>query len=150
MATFARFESDGRTAYGAVENNEIHELRGGLFDEIEPSGRRLRMGDVNLLAPCVPPKIVAVGLNYKSHLGDRKVPDNPEIFYKPISSLQNPGGPVVIPPDALDTHFEGELVVVIGKDVRNAKDDVLVTAYVAWAIAASTANPEKDARLAGV
>jgi len=120
MATFARFESDGRTAYGAVESNEIHELRGGLFDEIEPSGRRLRMGDVKLLAPCVPPKIVAVGLNYKSHLGERKVPNNPEIFYKPVSSLQNPGDPVVIPPDALDTHFEGELVVVIGKEVRHA------------------------------
>ncbi len=120
MATFARFESDGRTAYGIVENNEIHELRGGLFEPAEPSGRRLRMADVHLLAPCVPPKIIAVGLNYKSHLGDRKVPENPEIFYKPVSCLQDPGGPVVIPPDALDTHFEGELVVVIGRNVRNA------------------------------
>jgi 2-keto-4-pentenoate hydratase/2-oxohepta-3-ene-1,7-dioic acid hydratase in catechol pathway len=78
------------------------------------------MGEVRLLAPCLPPKIVAVGLNYKSHLGDRKVPENPEIFYKPTSSLQNPGDPVVIPPDALDTHFEGELVVVIGKTIRHA------------------------------
>jgi 2-keto-4-pentenoate hydratase/2-oxohepta-3-ene-1,7-dioic acid hydratase in catechol pathway len=120
MATFARFESDGRTAYGTVGNGEIHELRGGLFDAIEPSGRRLRMGDVNLLAPCVPPKIVAVGLNYKSHVGERKVPEYPEIFYKPVSCLQNPERPIVIPDDAVDTHFEGELVVVIGKNVRNA------------------------------
>jgi 2-keto-4-pentenoate hydratase/2-oxohepta-3-ene-1,7-dioic acid hydratase in catechol pathway len=120
MATFARFELDGRTSYGTVENNEIREVRGGLFDAPEFSGRHLALEDVNLLTPCVPPKIVAVGLNYKSHLGDRKVPANPEIFYKPVSSLQNPGGPIVIPGDAIDTHFEGELVVVIGKTIRNA------------------------------
>ncbi|HWE51832.1 MAG TPA: fumarylacetoacetate hydrolase family protein [Bryobacteraceae bacterium] len=120
MAKFAHFESDGRTAWGTVENNEIHELRGGLFDPLEPSGRRLKLSDVSLLAPCEPAKIIAVGLNYKSHLGDRKVPENPEIFYKPVSCLQNPDGPIVIPGDALDTHFEGELVVVIGKTVRNA------------------------------
>ena len=67
------------TAYGTVENNEIHELRGGLFDAVEYSGRHLPVAEVNLLAPCEPPKILAVGLNYRSHLGDRKVPGHPEL-----------------------------------------------------------------------
>ena len=120
MAIFARFEHDGRTAFGTVEKGEIHELRGALFDVPEFSGRRLALHGVNLLAPCIPPKILAVGLNYKSHLGERKTPENPEIFYKPVSSLQNPEGPIRIPEDAINTHFEGELVVVIGKTVRNA------------------------------
>ncbi len=75
---------------------------------------------MKLLAPCEPPKILAVGQNYISHLGERKTPSKPEIFYKPISSLQDPEGPIVIPDDAEDVHFEGELVVVIGKTVRNA------------------------------
>ena len=75
---------------------------------------------MKLLAPCEPPKILAVGQNYMSHLGERKTPTNPEMFYKPISSLQDPDGPIVIPDDAEDVHFEGELVVVIGKTVRNA------------------------------
>jgi 2-keto-4-pentenoate hydratase/2-oxohepta-3-ene-1,7-dioic acid hydratase in catechol pathway len=48
------------------------------------------------------------------------VPLKPEIFYKPISSLQNPGGAIAIPEDAEDVHFEGELVVVIGKTLRHA------------------------------
>jgi 2-keto-4-pentenoate hydratase/2-oxohepta-3-ene-1,7-dioic acid hydratase in catechol pathway len=37
------------------------------------------------------------------------------MFYKPVSALQSPGGPIVIPRDATDLHYEGELVIVIGK-----------------------------------
>jgi 2-keto-4-pentenoate hydratase/2-oxohepta-3-ene-1,7-dioic acid hydratase in catechol pathway len=36
------------------------------------------------------------------------------MFYKPVSALQNPGDPIVIPQDAANVHFEGELVIVIG------------------------------------
>jgi 2-keto-4-pentenoate hydratase/2-oxohepta-3-ene-1,7-dioic acid hydratase in catechol pathway len=120
MPTFVRFQHDGGAAFGTMENGEISALTGGLFDTMEQTGQRFSSGEVKLLAPCVPPKILAVGLNYKSHLGARKVPQYPEIFYKPVSSLQNPDGPIEIPPDAVDVHFEGELVVVIGKTVRNA------------------------------
>jgi 2-keto-4-pentenoate hydratase/2-oxohepta-3-ene-1,7-dioic acid hydratase in catechol pathway len=115
MAIYARFEYDGRHNYGVVNNGVIDELQGGLFEEHDFSGRQFALADVKLLAPCVPPKILAVGLNYKSHLGSRSAPANPEIFYKPISSLQNPEDPIRIPHEAEDTHFEGELVIVIGR-----------------------------------
>ncbi len=120
MATFARFEKDGRVSYGLVRAGGIEELRGGLFDAPQPSGRSFALDEVKLLAPCEPPKILAVGQNYVSHLGSRSVPTKPEIFYKPITSLQDPDGPIVIPEDAKDVHFEGELVVVIGSTVRHA------------------------------
>ena len=42
------------------------------------------------------------------------------MFYKPVTALQDPGGPIVIPRDATDVHYEGEMVVVVGKPVRNA------------------------------
>jgi 2-keto-4-pentenoate hydratase/2-oxohepta-3-ene-1,7-dioic acid hydratase in catechol pathway len=64
-----------------------------------------------------------VGLNYKSHLGSRPQPDIPGMFYKPISALQDPDGPIVIPRDATEVHSEGELVVVIGRQVRNASKE---------------------------
>jgi 2-keto-4-pentenoate hydratase/2-oxohepta-3-ene-1,7-dioic acid hydratase in catechol pathway len=41
------------------------------------------------------------------------------MFYKPVTALQYPGGPIVIPRDAVDVHYEGELVLVIGKAARN-------------------------------
>src|SRR5580698_3030306 len=120
MPTFVRFKRDGAIAHGFLISGKITELRGGLFDTPEPTGRSFDTSSVALLAPVLPPKILAVGLNYKSHLGDRKVPAYPEIFYKPVSSLQNPGDPVVIPPDAIDVHYEGELVVVTGRTVHKA------------------------------
>jgi 2-keto-4-pentenoate hydratase/2-oxohepta-3-ene-1,7-dioic acid hydratase in catechol pathway len=120
MATYARFGYEGRHNYGLIESGTVEEVRGGLFGDPEPTGRRFSLEEVELLAPCVPSKILAVGLNYRSHLGSRPAPANPEMFYKPISSLQDPGGPIHLPPDATDTHFEGELVVVIGRPVRHA------------------------------
>jgi 2-keto-4-pentenoate hydratase/2-oxohepta-3-ene-1,7-dioic acid hydratase in catechol pathway len=119
MATYARFEVQGQSAYGLVDRDTVHELKGGLFDEPEPTGQTFPLGKVKLLAPHIPSKILAVGLNYKSHLGTRTAPSNPEIFYKPVSCLQDPDGPIRIPADAGAPHFEGELVIVMGRAARN-------------------------------
>ena len=128
MATYARFEINGRKSWGVAWDGRIEELQGGLFDDPKPSGRQFALEEVRLLAPCEPPKILAVGQNYVSHLGERKTPSRPEMFYKPISALQDPGGPIVLPNDAEDAHFEGELVLVIGKTVRNASREEALAA----------------------
>jgi 2-keto-4-pentenoate hydratase/2-oxohepta-3-ene-1,7-dioic acid hydratase in catechol pathway len=120
MSVFARYEYQGSAHYGLVNQDKIVELRGSLFDPPVPTGIEVAVEGVKLLAPCQPPKMLAVGLNYRSHLGSRPVPRNPGIFYKPVSSIQNPGGPIVIPPEAIDVHYEGELAVVIGKTVSKA------------------------------
>ncbi len=120
MTTFARFEHEGQARYGIVGDGSVSEIEGGLFGSHERTGRVFGLAEVKLLVPCEPSKVLAVGLNYKSHLGTRPAPSNPEIFYKPVTCLQNPGDPIVVPPDAIDCHFEGELVVVIGKTIRNA------------------------------
>ena len=78
--------------------------------------------------PCAPTKLIGVGLNYRSHLGGRKLPETPELFYKPPSSLIGDGEAIRIPPDATDVHFEGELVLVIGKMVRNATREQAIDA----------------------
>jgi 2-keto-4-pentenoate hydratase/2-oxohepta-3-ene-1,7-dioic acid hydratase in catechol pathway len=106
-----------------VDGGKIRELRGGLFDAVDFTGREMALSDVKLLAPCEPPKILAVGQNYISHLGERKRPDRPEMFYKPISCLQSPDGAIELPVDSEDVHYEGELVVVMGRAVRNASPE---------------------------
>jgi 2-keto-4-pentenoate hydratase/2-oxohepta-3-ene-1,7-dioic acid hydratase in catechol pathway len=120
MTTFARFRHADGISWGLVEGDRISQLAGSLLDPPKPTGKTWEKSEIQLLAPAEPPKILAVGLNYKSHLGDRKAPETPEIFYKPVSSLQDPDGPIVIPSDAEDVHFEGELVAVIGKRLRHA------------------------------
>jgi 2-keto-4-pentenoate hydratase/2-oxohepta-3-ene-1,7-dioic acid hydratase in catechol pathway len=117
---YVRFSRDRITAYGQLEGNRIREIRGGLFGRIEFSGRTHDLAQVKLLFPCVPPKVWAVGLNYRSHLGTRPAPKQPEIFLKPTTCLQHPDAPIVIPPGALNVHYEAELVIVIGRTLRNA------------------------------
>jgi len=116
-----RYESDIR--YGVVEGENVHELGGDLFGSHAPSGVIRRLAEVKLLCPCQPGKIMAVGLNYRSHLRGRPAPEHPAMFYKPVTALQNPGEPIRIPRGANDVHYEGELVVVIGKRVRDVSPE---------------------------
>lgn len=120
---YVRFERGSSTAHGILDGEIVREIQGSLFSEPKPTGAEHKLADVKLLYPLQPPKILAVGLNYRSHLGDRKPPAHPEIFYKPVTALQNPEGNIVIPTGANNVHYEGELVVVIGKRTRNATPD---------------------------
>ncbi len=120
MTKYVRFQSPTGPAYGVLEGQTIAELSGAPYANPHPTGATYGAASVKLLYPCEPPKVFAVGRNYKSHLGDRKAPENPELFFKPISCLQNPGDPIVLPTDSTNVHFEGELVLVIGKQISNA------------------------------
>ena len=119
MTSYVRYLSAAGISYGILDGGVIHEIRGGLFGQRATTGVVCKLSEATLLHPCQPGKIFAVGLNYGSHLGSRPRPAHPEIFYKPVTSLQNPGGPIVIPHDATDMHYEGELVVVIGKQAKD-------------------------------
>lgn len=117
---YVRFMKDGRSAHGLMDGGRIRELRGSPLEGDTFTGAVHPSSGVKLLFPIVPPKVIAVGLNYKSHLGDRPVPAQPEIFFKPTTCLQNPGDPIIVPKDAKNLHYEAELVIVVGKRLRNA------------------------------
>jgi len=119
VTQYIRYSYGSETRYGILEGDVVRELQGGLFEDHAATGAARRLSEVKLLCPCEPGKIMAVGLNYKSHLGGRPQPAHPEMFYKPVTALQHPGEPIFIPRDATDVHYEGELVVVVGKRVKN-------------------------------
>ena len=119
VTRYVRFRKGSTAAYGILEGDTVREIRGDLFGPRKPAGAKHKLADVKLLYPIVPPKVLAVGLNYRSHLGNRKPPDNPEMFYKPITCLQHPDDAIVIPKDSKNLHYEGELVLVIGKAAQN-------------------------------
>jgi 2-keto-4-pentenoate hydratase/2-oxohepta-3-ene-1,7-dioic acid hydratase in catechol pathway len=123
LPTYVRYLHRSSAAHGVLEGTTVREIHGDLFGDHHPIGLAHSLGEVKLLYPCEPTKILAVGRNYKSHLGDRQQPDRPEMFYKPVSALQHPGEPIVIPADAGNVHFEGELVIVIGRHVSRASTD---------------------------
>ncbi|MBK9980491.1 MAG: fumarylacetoacetate hydrolase family protein [Gemmatimonadetes bacterium] len=112
---YIRYASGGSTAYGILDGDTVRELRGDLFASPTTTGKRLRLADVRLLAPVAPSKVIAVGLNYKTHLGERPAAAYPGLFAKYPTSIIASGDSIVLPPDAKNTHYEGEMVIVIGK-----------------------------------
>ena len=118
VVKYVRYEQRGKVSYGILAGETIKQIRGDLFGNRAETGVKAKLGDVKLLWPCEPTKVLAVGLNYKSHLGNRPAPEKPELFYKPLTSLLDPGGEIVIPPGARNVHYEGEMVIVMGKKAR--------------------------------
>jgi 2-keto-4-pentenoate hydratase/2-oxohepta-3-ene-1,7-dioic acid hydratase in catechol pathway len=112
---YVRYEYQGKTTFGLLDGDQIREIDGDLFGRRAENGTERKLSEVKLRYPIEPSKVLAVGLNYKSHVGNSPLPRNPEIFYKPITSLQDPGGPIVIPPGSKDLHYEAEFVIVMGK-----------------------------------
>lgn len=117
---YVRFRRANATSYGILDGATVREIRGDLFGAHKETGKKFPLDQIKLLYPCEPPKILAVGLNYKSHLGNRTPPSRPEMFWKPVTCLQNPEDPIVIPKESKNTHYEGEIVAVIGKTLRHA------------------------------
>ena len=116
---YVRYTHEGQESYGILEGDTVRELVGDIFSAPTPSGKTLKLSEVHLLAPCKPTKVIAVGLNYRSHIGNRPVPEYPGLFAKYPSSIIGQEENIVIPSDATDLHYEGELVIVIGKKAKN-------------------------------
>jgi len=62
-----RFTAGKRTRYGILGSDSIQVIIGSPFRSVRSVEERYRLSDVRLLAPWLPSKKVAVGLNYRSH-----------------------------------------------------------------------------------
>jgi 2-keto-4-pentenoate hydratase/2-oxohepta-3-ene-1,7-dioic acid hydratase in catechol pathway len=119
VTKYVRYSHQNVISYGILEGDTISELKGNLFAGATPTGRTVKLADTRLLAPCQPSKVIAVGLNYKSHIGERPAATYPGLFAKLPTSIVGPDDAIVATDDAKNLHFEGELVVVIGRRAKN-------------------------------
>jgi 2-keto-4-pentenoate hydratase/2-oxohepta-3-ene-1,7-dioic acid hydratase in catechol pathway len=107
----------GSTGFGTLEGQQVQEHTGSMFDRPAATGRLLALGELKLLAPTQPSKVVALWNNFKA-LGDKlklSAPAEPLYFLKSPNSFLNPGETIVKPPGDGKVVFEGELGIVIGK-----------------------------------
>ncbi len=67
-------------------------------------------------------KIVCVGRNYAEHAKElgNEIPEKPVIFLKPASSVIFNGGKIIYPNFSKEMHHEVELVLLIGKTIKDA------------------------------
>ena len=119
ITKYVRYEHNGVTSYGILEGETIHQLRGNIFESPERTGTTVAMSDVNILTPTEPTKVIAAGLNYRSHLGQANPAEYPGIFDKHATSLIPHEATVAYYEDATNLHFEGEMVLIIGKTAQN-------------------------------
>ena len=119
ITKYVRYSHEGQLSYGILDGDTIRQLDGDLFSSPQTSGHTVTLSDVTILAPCEPSKVIAVGLNYRSHLGARRAAEYPGLFAKYPTSIVGHGADIVIPPDSKNLHYEGELVIVIGKKAKN-------------------------------
>ncbi|MBI4253936.1 MAG: fumarylacetoacetate hydrolase family protein, partial [Candidatus Rokubacteria bacterium] len=116
-----RFKAGGKTRYGALEGSVVVEYSGTPWSLFRRGRRRYPLKHSVLLAPVVPSKIVAVGLNYRDHAKEmgRPLPDEPRIFLKPPTALVGPDDPIVYPACSTRVDHEAELAIVIKRRCRN-------------------------------
>jgi 2-keto-4-pentenoate hydratase/2-oxohepta-3-ene-1,7-dioic acid hydratase in catechol pathway len=90
------------------------------------SGPQMSLADVELCAPILrPPKILAVGLNYRDHIEETglETPKVPLIFNKQSTAATGPYAPIHLPRVSDKLDYEGELGVVIGRRCRHVPRD---------------------------
>jgi 2-keto-4-pentenoate hydratase/2-oxohepta-3-ene-1,7-dioic acid hydratase in catechol pathway len=123
----ARFTSGGDPRFGLVDEepggSTLVVLTGDpLYMPVQPTGERVALDDVRLLAPVIPrSKVVGIGRNYAAHAAElgNEVPAEPLAFLKPNTSVVGPDDPIVLPPQSARVDYEGELAVVIGRICRD-------------------------------
>jgi 2-keto-4-pentenoate hydratase/2-oxohepta-3-ene-1,7-dioic acid hydratase in catechol pathway len=123
LLKIARVRADGRTSTALVRGRRVHLVKGGPLGSLQETGEVYPLSKVTLLPPVQPGKIVAIGLNYYTHIGSRAIPQKPEPFLKAPNSLIGQDDTIVLPPDAGRVDEEGEIVAVIKKRARNLTED---------------------------
>ena len=119
IAYYSRFTHDGVVRFGQFDGDQIYPLDGAPWAGGVKSGPPVSAHDAQFTHPVIPGKIIAVGLNYRSHLDDRVVGKVPGLFAKFPNTIIGTGDTIPYPKEATLLQAEGELVVVIGKKARN-------------------------------
>lgn len=123
-----RFSLKSKAGYGILDGNTVRGVKGTSFSrlkkgrgEFDLDGSAYDLESVKLLSPVLPSKIVAIGLNFRTHAEETgmQLPTNPLIFLKPSTAVIGPEAEIILPRVSQRVDFEGELGVVIG---RRAKD----------------------------
>ena len=132
------FNIEGKSRYGMLQGNVVQGFRGNPFNNFKyPTrsfpldGSKYKLGDVKLLAPCLPTKILGVGLNYRPHIEEATsfnrpappIPSIPIIFLMPPTAVIGTEDNIVLPRLAERVDYEGELGVVIGRQAKDVPEE---------------------------
>jgi 2-keto-4-pentenoate hydratase/2-oxohepta-3-ene-1,7-dioic acid hydratase in catechol pathway len=115
------FLQGNQKRWGVAQGQKATLLKDAPFGGISPTSIEKNLSGLKILVPCQPTKIVLVGLNYRNHAHElnMKIPKEPIIFLKPLSSLLNPQEKIIYPRQTKQLDYEGELALVVKKRAKN-------------------------------
>jgi 2-keto-4-pentenoate hydratase/2-oxohepta-3-ene-1,7-dioic acid hydratase in catechol pathway len=87
----------------------------------QPTNLDIDAESYQLLAPCAPSKIVAVGKNYINHAAEMgsTVPKEPLLFLKPPTAIIANTQAIHYPKASQRVDYEGELALIVGERIKN-------------------------------
>ncbi|MGB2201741.1 MAG: fumarylacetoacetate hydrolase family protein [Pseudooceanicola atlanticus] len=140
---WARFDDAGAPRYGLVEGDTLRVVEGNPFAGHSLTDRALPLAEVTLMVPVIPPTFYCVGLNYAAHVREvaeragqvPNLPTQPDVGYRAQSALIPHDAPIIIPRDATEkVQYEGELVVVIGRQARHLTEETALDCVLGYTI----------------
>lgn len=124
---YVRFRADGETHYGKLDRETIRVLSTDYFSNPTETGQTYQLDDVDLLLPVDPmrtTKVLGAAANTpRPKLLEVPEDAHPRLFAKFPTSLNPDGGTVMLPPEAGNLNYEGELVVIMGKKARHVSEE---------------------------
>ncbi|NYE24842.1 fumarylacetoacetate hydrolase family protein [Pigmentiphaga litoralis] len=140
-----RYRTDGTgnpAHYGIVDGDRVQRVSGDPFTGYTMQDTWHAIADVTIDVPVIPRTFYCAGLNYAAHAVEaaRKrgvepnLPKQADIGYRANNALIAHGEDVVIPPDAQKMQYEGELVVVIGKQAKHLTPDTALDCVLGYTI----------------
>jgi len=143
---FMSFEKDGHASFGAVTDAGVVDL-GAIHDDLDDLRAAIRAGRLPELAieaaaanvnysladidylPTIPnpQKIICIGVNYANRNAEYKdgsaPPEYPSVFMRTRESLVGHKQDILDPPESDQLDYEGEIVIIIGKEGRRIPED---------------------------
>ncbi len=127
-----RFRYRKRILQGVLKEEFLFPIVGSVFGDFRLATSPVPIGDVRVLPPVLPTKIVGIGRNYRDHAQElgNPLPEEPLVFLKPPTAVIGHLDAVVMPPVSARVDYEGEVGVVIRKKARSLGDDDPVDGYI--------------------
>lgn len=118
--TYVRYEQNGKTSWGELKGETIHQLSNAPYLEGTATGVTVNQADVKMMAPVDPKDVYMTGFNYEDHIPEgQKTTPYPGLFMVPAGTLIGPDAEIIHPADSDFIGYEAETVIVIGKRADN-------------------------------
>jgi 2-keto-4-pentenoate hydratase/2-oxohepta-3-ene-1,7-dioic acid hydratase in catechol pathway len=128
---FLRFKYNDKIKAGYFDGEKVIELDDSIenvlnsWNDSEYLKNKMKssysLEDIDFAPPVSPSKIVCVGLNYRDHADEFKmpIPDEPKLFLKPPSGIIGHDDVISYPSSSNEVDYEAELAIVIRKKGKN-------------------------------